>query len=425
MKQRSTVLGFLALLSVITYFDRVCISVAGPMMQDELGLSSKQWGWVLSAFILAYGLFEIPSGAMGDRQGYRVTLMRIVAWWSVFTSLTAVAWNYSTLVVLRFLFGMGEAGAYPNMAGCIGRWFPPEKRAGAQGVIWSASRIGGALAPWIIVPLMAFVGWRITFLFCGAIGVIWTVVWFAWYRDHHAPQAEADEHSSPIAAPLEPHRSRSTPWGRLFRSSQLWLIMAMYWSYAWGIWFFLTWFPTYLVKGRGLSQGEMGHFAALPFLFGAVGNLVGGYLCDRLSRRFGLAVGRRLVGALGLLTSALFLVATALTTGKWSGILLLAFGFGVMDCMVPAAWSVCTDVGGRWSGAVTGAMNTAGQAGAFISTVFFGYLVEKYGDYNLPLFVIAGMLVASACLFWQIDSTKPLLEELPVTAPPPVIAQGP
>jgi MFS family permease len=194
--------------------------------------------------------------------------------------------------------------------------------------------------------------------------------------------------------------------------------MAMYQTYAWGIWFFLTWYPTYLVKGRGLSQGEMGHYAALPFLFGAVGNLIGGHLCDRLSRRFGLAVGRRLVGSVSLLVSALFLIATAVTTGKWSGIILLAFGFGVMDCMVPAAWSVCTDVGGRWSGAVTGAMNTAGQVGAFLSTVLFGYLVEAYHDYNLPLFIIAGMLVASAYLFWQIDATKPLLEELTATESP-------
>jgi ACS family glucarate transporter-like MFS transporter len=410
MKQRSTVLGFLALLSVITYFDRVCISVAGPTMQNDLGLSSKQWGWVLSAFILAYGLFEIPSGAMGDRHGYRVTLMRIVAWWSVFTSLTAVAWSYSTLVIMRFLFGMGEAGAYPNMAGCVGRWFPSVKRAGAQGVIWSASRIGGALAPWIIVPLMAVVGWRNTFFLCGAIGVIWTAVWYGWYRDHHAPQDESSEQPSPVTT--SPTRESAVPWGRLFRSRQLWIIMAMYGTYAWGIWFFLTWFPTYLVKGRGLTQSEMGHYAALPFLFGAVGNLVGGYLCDRLGRRFGLAVGRRLVGSVSLLVSALFLLATALTTGKWSGIMLLAFGFGIMDCMVPAAWSVCTDVGGRWSGAVTGAMNTAGQAGAFLSTVIFGYLVERYGNFNLPLFVIAGMLVVSACLFWQIDSTKPLLEEI-------------
>ena len=426
MKQRSVVLTFLALLSVITYFDRVCMSVAGPIMQKELGLSQKEWGWVMGAFILAYGLFEIPSGAMGDRHGYRLTLMRIVAWWSVFTSLTAVARNFVTLVVMSFFFGAGEAGAYPNMAGCIGRWFPPEKRAGAQGVIWSASRIGGALAPWIIVPLMKVLGWRNTFLLCGGLGIVWIVAWYAWYRDHHAPPDESHQKPPPAAeslphgnaAPRDPLRSHSAPWGRLFRSRQLWVIMAMYQCYAWGIWFFISWYPTYLVKGRGLTQDEMGYYAALPFLLGAVGNLAGGHLCDRLGRRFGLGVGRRLVGSVSLLASALFLLATALTTGKWTGIVLLPLGLGVMDCMVPAAWSTCTDIGGRWSGAVSGAMNTAGQVGGFLSIVLFGYLVDASGNYNLPIFVIAGMLMLSAFLFWQIDADRPLLGDLLSTAGP-------
>jgi ACS family glucarate transporter-like MFS transporter len=416
MKQRSTVLGFLALLSVITYFDRVCISVAGPMIQKDAGLTPNQWGLVLSAFILAYGLFEIPSGAMGDRHGYRVTLMRIVAWWSVFTGLTGAAWNYTSLLVVRFLFGVGEAGAFPNMAGCVRRWFPAEQRAAAQGVIWSASRIGGALAPLTIVPLVKVMGWRHMFFLCGAIGFVWTIVWHAWYRDHHAPQDETGERIPETGKVPELHRAEAgehlalAPWGRLFRSLQLWIIMGMYGTYAWGIWFFLTWYPTYLVQGRGLSQDEMGHYAAFPFLFGTVGSLVGGYLCGRFSRRFGLDVGRRLVGSVSLLASALFLLATALTTGKWSAIILLSLGFGVMDCMVAAAWSVCTDAGGRWSGAVTGAMNTAGQVGAIMSTVLFPHLVSATGSYNLPIFVIAGMLVVSAFLFWRIDSSKPLLE---------------
>jgi len=194
--------------------------------------------------------------------------------------------------------------------------------------------------------------------------------------------------------------------------------MAMYQCYAWGIWFFISWYPTYLVKGRGLTQDEMGHYAALPFLLGSVGNLAGGHLCDRLGRRFGLGVGRRLVGSVSLLASALFLLATALTTGKWTGIVLLPLGLGVMDCMVPAAWSTCTDIGGRWSGAVSGAMNTAGQVGGFLSIVLFGYLVDASGNYNLPIFVIAGMLMLSAFLFWQIDADRPLLGDLLSTAGP-------
>lgn len=414
MKKRHIVLSYLALLSVITYLDRVCIGVAGPRVQEELGLSPSQWGWVLSVFIIAYGLFEIPTGAWGDRHGHRGVLTRIVVWWSVFTALTGAAWNYGSLLVTRLLFGAGEAGAWPNVSGSISRWFPVRERARAQGVIWGSSRIGGALSPWIVVPLMVAVGWRGMFYLFGAIGVVWAVAWYCWYRNHPSEQpgitaAELEV----IGSGSSPPEPVAVPWRRLFRQPQLWLIMGMYWTYVWGSMFYLTWFPTYLVKGRGLTEVEMGGFAALPFILGATGNFVGGFLCDRLSRRFGLSLGRRLVGAASLAISALFLVAVALTTGKASGVILLALGFGVMDCMLPAAWAMCLDVGGRYSGIVTGAMNSAGQVGGFACTLLFGYLVEFSGDYNLPIFVIAGMVLLSAWLFWRIDPTRPLVDGQP------------
>jgi nitrate/nitrite transporter NarK len=328
-----------------------------------------------------------------------------------------VAWNYAALVVIRFLFGAGEAGAYPNMAGAVGRWFPPAERARAQGIIWGASRIGGALSPWIVVPLMAFMGWRNTFFVFGAIGIVWAVIWFAWFRDRPAlqpgitPGELAEIRGGSPGAMGESTAHAAVPWGRLFSNPRLWLIMGMYWCYVWGSMFYLTWFPTYLVKGRGLTEAEMGVFAALPFILGATGNIVGGALCDRLSRRFGLSLGRRIVGAGSLFISALFLVGVASTTGKITGVALLAVGFGVMDCMLPAAWAMCLDVGGRHGGAVSGAMNTAGQAGGFVCTVLFGYLVKAFGDYDVPIFVIAGMVMISAWLFWKIDATKPLLKE--------------
>jgi MFS family permease len=418
MKKRHIVLGLLALLSVITYIDRICIGVAGPRIQDELGLSPGQWGWVLSAFILSYGLFEIPSGALGDRRGHRRVLTRIVMWWSVFTALTGAAWNYAVLLTTRFLFGAGEAGAFPNMAGSVGRWFPANERARAQGVIWGASRVGGALSPWIVVPLMALVGWRHTFFIFGAFGVVWAIVWFRWYRDRPEQQPGITKMELAEIGAGDEVAHAAVPWRRLFRSPRLWLIMAMYWCYVWGSMFYLTWFPTYLVKGRGLTEAEMGVFAALPFILGATGNIVGGTLCDALSRKFGLSRGRRIVGAGSLFVSALFLVATALTTGKISGVVLLALGFGVMDCMLPAAWAMCLDVGGRHSGAVTGAMNTAGQAGGFVCTVLFGYLVQASGDYNRPIFVIAAMVMVSAWLFWKIDAARPLIEDVATEAQP-------
>lgn len=421
MKKRHAVLTLLALLSIITYIDRICIGVAGPRIQDEMGLTPEQWGWVLSVFILSYGVFEIPSGALGDRLGHRRVLTRIVVWWSVFTSLTGAAWNYAGLLITRFLFGAGEAGAFPNMAGSVGRWFPVHERARAQGVIWGASRVGGALSPWIVVPLMGLFGWRGAFFVFGAAGLAWAAVWLFWYRDHPVRQPGITrEELAEIGGGSVPPEPAAVPWRSLFRSPQLWLIMAMYWCYVWGSMFYLTWFPTYLVKGRGLTEAEMGVFAALPFVLGAAGNVFGGALCDGLSRRLGLSRGRRLVGAGSLFVSALFLVATALTTGKVTGVVLLALGFGIMDCMLPAAWAMCLDVGGRHAGAVSGAMNTAGQAGGFVCTVLFGYLVQASGSYDRPIFVIAAMVMASAWLFWKIDATKPLVAETAETARKPM-----
>jgi nitrate/nitrite transporter NarK len=298
------------------------------------------------------------------------------------------------------------------MAGSVGRWFPAVERARAQGFIWGASRVGGALSPVIVVPLMGIFGWRTTFVIFGAIGLVWSVLWFLWYRDRPAeqPGITASELAE-IGGGAEAKARVAIPWARLFRSPQLWLIMGMYWCYVWGSMFYLTWFPTYLVKGRGVKIEELGWRAALPFILGAVGNFFGGWLCDRLSRKFGLSRGRRLVGTVSLTISALFLVAVALTRGKMSGVVLLALGFGVMDCMLPAAWAICVDIGGRFSGAVTGAMNTAGQAGGFACTALFGYLVEKSGDYNEPIFVIAAMVLVSAFLFWKIDPTQRLVDD--------------
>ncbi len=165
----------LVTLAIITFLDRISISVAAPRIQQELGIQPAQWGWILGAFVLAYGLFEVPTGALGDRGGHRSVLTRIVLWWSAFTGLTGLAGSFPVLLITRFLFGAGEAGAYPNMAGALGRWFPAGERARTQGFIWSASRLGGALAPLIVVPLQASIGWRPTFAVLGLLGAVWAI----------------------------------------------------------------------------------------------------------------------------------------------------------------------------------------------------------------------------------------------------------
>ena len=406
MSDRHVVLSLLVALSMITYLDRVCIAIAGPRMQAELGISPERWGWVLGAFVLAYGVFEIPSGALGDRIGQRKVLTRIVIWWSVFTCLTGTVSSYLALLAVRLLFGAGEAGAFPNMSGSIARWFPPTEQAQAQGAVWAASRAGGMLAPWLIVPILASLGWRAAFWICGALGLIWAAIWSAWCRDDAGPVSSGSASATTSA-------SLGVPWSRLFRAPQLWVLMAMYWCYVWGSMFYLTWFPTYLINGRGLSEEEVGIYAASPFVVGVLGNLAGGHLSDRLARRYGLGPGRRLVGAASLTIAAALILASALTPGKAAAIVLLSLGFGAMDCMLPSAWAICLDLGKEHSGAVSGAMNSAGQAGGLACSVLFGYLVRASGSYDAPLFVIAAMVLASALLFAWIDPTSPLLPAEP------------
>lgn len=412
MKQRHRVLGMLFLLSVITYLDRVCISVAGPRMQEDLGMNPGRWGWIMAAFAVSYAVFEIPSGAMGDRIGPRAVLTRIVVWWSAFTSLTGAVSNFFLLLLTRFLFGAGEAGAYPNISASISRWFPATERGRAHGVTWMASRVGGAISPLLVVPIQMALGWRASFWIFGAVGIVWAVWWFVWYRDHPSQKkgitaAELAE----IGAGARPAAHAGIPWGRLFRSGNLWRIMAMYHCYCWGAYFYLSWLHTYLVKGRGLSEGEIAVWSTLPFICGACGNTFGGWLSDYLSRRHGLKFGRRVVGSAGLALSGLFLLATGLTQGKMLGVALLSLGYASMDCMLPVAWALCMDVGRKYAGAVTGAMNTAGQVGSSISAALFGYIVQATGSYNAPLLPMGGMLLASAMIFLRIDPTRQLVPE--------------
>jgi MFS transporter, ACS family, glucarate transporter len=415
MPYRHRVLTLLFFLSMVTYLDRVCIAVAGPEMQKDLGLSPSQWGWVVGIFALSYALFEIPSGALGDRIGPRRVLTRIVLWWSAFTSLTGLVSNFYLLLATRFAFGMGEAGAYPNASSSISRWFPLAERARAHGTVWMASRVGGALTPLLVVPIVAAWGWRSAFYLFGIIGVVWAVVWYWWYRDYptEMPGVTAEElaHIGDSSARRAHH---SLPWAQVVRSPNFWVILLMYHAYCWGSYFYVSWMPTYLRLGRGFTADEMKIYAMLPFAAGALGNLTGGSLSDILVRRLGLRNGRRFVAAAGLAASALCLFGTAVVENRLVAVGLLTLGYFSMDCMLPVSWAVCVDVGRRHAGAVTGAMNSAGQIGSFLSSIAFGALVDAFGGrYDVPLVLFSGALLLAALLFLRIDASEPLIASDP------------
>lgn len=385
MQKKYLILFILSLLSVITFLDRNALSIAGLRITQDLGLSESQFGWILTAFTLSYGLLEIPMGLWGDRFGEKRVIARIVLWWSLFTAVTGLVTGFASLFVVRFLFGAGEAGAYPNTAIAIKKWFPPIERGRAQSFIWMASRIGGAIAPFIVVPLQIQFGWRTTFYFLGVIGLLWVVLWWLLYPTKAEPPVQTAQDED----------SRS--WQSNLYQRNFWLLLLMYYCYASGVFFFISWLPKYLQSGRGIAESELAYSAALPFLMAAFGCWLGGFSSDWLVKKIGGNWGRKIVPVFGLALSGLAMIA-ATQVGVDAAVVLLALGLALMDVTAPVAWAIATDLGGRSSGAITGAMNSAGLLGGTVASLGIGYLISFSGSYNVPVVLIGIQLLLGAAI---------------------------
>jgi len=404
MSRKNGILTMLVILGMVTFLDRINISVAGASIMQDLNLSPSQWGWVQSAFILSYGLMQIPMGALGDRFGHRKILTGIVLWWSAFTAFTGLAGGLMSLLVIRFMFGVGEAGSSPCSTGVISRWFEKDEIGKAQGYVWAASRMGGALTPFVVIPVMMTVGWRAAFYLLGALGVVWAVVWWMYYREVNGEKLE-------VSGEKSERTSLTSNLLLLTSNKQFWLICGMYFFYAFGSWFFFSWFPTFMELGRGFDKTELTYAVAVPFIMSMIGNIAGGHLTDRLTKRYGVKIGRKALGSTSLAVSAVCMFLAAFIPGKMAVFVFLSLCFGIFDLMLPSAWALCIDLGKHHAGTVSGAMNTAGNIGGFCCGILFGELVQQSGNYNLPLYMIAVMLVISAVLFAFINPEKPIVKE--------------
>jgi MFS family permease len=400
----------LSLLSVITYLDRVCIAVTGPRMQDALHISPEAWGWVTSVFFLSYSAFEIPTGALGDRIGPRRVLTRIVAWWSAFTTLTGTVSNYYVLLLVRFCFGAGEAGAYPNASAVIARWIPAAKRTRAWGTVWMTSQVGAALSPLLVVPIQIRYGWRAPFFVFGLLGVAWSLVWYVWFRDSPHEKAgvtDAELREIGSAPGLQHH---GMPWATALRLPAFWRIAAIGACYVYALGFFQAWLQTYLVKGRGFTELAL-VLSSLTYVVGAASNGLGGMAGDWMVRRHGLRNGRRWLGVAGLGAAALFLTASIFAPGGGLALVFLSLAYGGILFQQPTLCALCLDVGRKNAGAVFGFMNTAANAASALSAVIFGYLVGYFGNYNTPFIPMVALLSLGALLWMQVDPTSELFPD--------------
>ncbi len=365
---RYQVLGFAVALSAVTYLDRVCIARAENQVRSDLGLTKLQMSFVFGAFTIAYALFEIPTGAWGDRIGARRVLARIVVWWSSFTIATAAAFNYASLLAVRFLFGMGEAGAFPNASKMFSRWFPAAERGTAQGIFFAGAHLGGGLTPLLVGALLEFMSWRWVFVLCGMVGFIWLGAWYPWFRDepadHPAVSPAERAYIESGRHPDAPERLDAAALGRILGDRNVQALCLMYFTQAYGFYFNITWLPTYLREVRGFSSTGLGLLAGLPLVLSAAADLVGGLLTDRLTRAFGLRAGRCAIGGVSLLVAGLCLIAGAAALDPLVSALLIATAGAADSFLLGAAWGTCLDIAGPHAGLVTGTMNTAGQLGA-------------------------------------------------------------
>lgn len=406
---RHIVLGLTVAAYMITYMDRVVISNAVPAITKDLGLSLVTMGWILSAFRWGYAWFQIPGGWLGDRIGPRKALTLIVSWWSIFTSATGLAWNASSMVAVRFLFGVGESGAFPIATRSLSRWMLPSERGFAQGITHAGSRLGAALTPALVVYLIADYGWRPTFVIFGALGLIWAAVWYWYYRDTPAQHGSVNEaereliHSAIGGA--RSATSRHVPWRAILSSSTLWVVCTMYFCYGYCISIYLDWFPTYLKQYRQFSLRQMGLFMSLTLVGGILGDASGGMISDFIARRSGnLKKARRVVAMAGFLLAGAAILPATLTSSPMACVWLTCVVLFALELTVGISWAIPLDIGGDYAGSVSAVMNTWGNIGGAISPTVLAYLVRGYG-WNVPFVVAAVLCLVAALLYLKIDAT--------------------
>lgn len=416
-RSRRVVLFFAATLAIITYVDRVCISQAAPAMQAELGLTKVQMGYVFAAFGWAYALFEIPGGWLGDRFGPRKTLMRIVTMWSLFTVATGWAWNLVALVVCRFFFGMGEAGCFPNITKAFTTWFPAAERVESQGVLWLSARWGGAFTPLLVAWMLSGgsegqgglgLHYKWVFLIFGALGVVWAVTFFRWFRDRPKDHPAVNAGELEVIGEAPPSGDHAMPWRKLLASHTVWMLWSQYFfmSYAW--YFYITWFPTYLREHfTGLGDLQRALLACVPLFFGGIGSILAGLFSTRLDRWLGsIARTRRWLGVLGMGTAGIMLLVSMQLHNPIASVLAIGLAALCSDLAMPAAWGACMDIGGRHTGALSGSMNMMGNAGGAIAPMVVPLVLAATNNnwaVNMGLFALSYFLGAICWAFINSD----------------------
>jgi len=397
---RHRVLALAMTLGMVTYLD--------------LALSKVQMSWVFSAFALAYAFFELPTAAWADRCGARRALTRIVLWWSAFTMATAAAVGYGSLLVIRFLFGVGEAGAWPCVALIFAQWVPPAGRGRVQGVFFAGAHLSGALTPMLALVLVGGLGWRVVFVCFGLVGVLWVSVWSRLFRDQ--PSRHEGVNAAELALilagrPTGPEgASGSFSWRRLLRHRNTLPLCLGYIPNSCAFYFCITWLPTYLAEKHHFTSLSLGFFAGLPLIVAVAGDLSGGWVTDAATRRFSARLGRTGVCVLGNLLAGLAMIGAAYARDPYLAIGLISLAICATMFTLGATWATCVGLGGSHVGVVSATMNTIGQIGSVGGPLMVTGLLARFGDWNAPVLAIGLLFLLGAACWSLVDPGDPIFE---------------
>jgi sugar phosphate permease len=409
---RYRVVVLTVLLAMITYLDRVAISKLAPDIMRDLQLSTVQMGYVFSVFALAYAAFELPTAWWADRRGTRRVLARIVVWWSGFTIATGAAFNYVSMLVVRFLFGMGEAGAWPCVARSFSRWIPRKDRGTIQGIFFAGAHLAGGLTPIAIVVIQPYLHWRLIFVLFGSLGFVWAFAWYKWFRDDPTEHPSVNEqelrHILAERPGDVPHVAGWRYWDKLLRNRSMLALCVMYASNSAMFYFCITWLPTYLHERHGFDAATLGFLSGLPLLVSVPSDLVGGIVSDRLADRYGLKVGRCVLGAVAYVFTGVTLLAAASSSSPVGAAVLIAIGTSACMFTLGAAWSTCIEIGRNHVGVVGATMNTAGQIASLLCPIIVAYSVAWFGNWDLPLQLLAVLFLAGAGCWLLSEPRRPI-----------------
>jgi sugar phosphate permease len=420
---RYAVLAMACALAVVTYVLRVGFSTVSPRLEGTLGLNSRHVGYLMAAFMVAYGLFEMPWGLVGDRLGVRHVLTVVAAGGSLTTMAVAlVAWlpadtaaPLATLLILRALFGAFQAGTFPGISRMLADWMPTTERGSAQGLIWTSSRLGGALAPLLLTPFFkAFRDWSTPLVLASGLGLVWCLVFWAWFRGRPEEmrgvnQAELKRIHAGRAG-RSPAAHGAVPWGRMLRSGNVWALCLMYGFLGYSGNYFLTLLPKYLQKYRGFEPDQAKWIQSLPYVCGIVACLLGGWLSDLIIRRTGnRGWGRRLVGGFGQAMAGLAMLASVWAGDAVTLGLLYCLTFFGNDLSMGPAWAAATDIGERYAGTLSGAMNMFASIFAALGAIVCGHLLEA-GSLRLPFYLYAAGYALGALCWLRVDAGRTLAD---------------